>query len=107
MEVGGLMDTPPRTEKKTKEKEKKNAHNRRTLAYGNVLSMKRNRVQLRMASMERICRMLDRSVRMPDPAGLNKIQAGCARRAARVVVIRTFQECTRRGQRSRGSYALP
>jgi hypothetical protein len=34
-----LTDTSPRTEKKS-QKEKKNAHNRRTLAYGNVSSMK-------------------------------------------------------------------
>jgi len=34
------MDTSPRTEKNTKrEKEKKNAQNRRTLAQGNVLSI--------------------------------------------------------------------
>jgi len=43
LEGGGFIDTLPRTEvkHKIKEKEKKNAHNPRALAYAHVLSMKK------------------------------------------------------------------
>jgi hypothetical protein len=45
LEGGGFIDILPRTEvkHKIKEKEKKNAHNRRALAYVSVLSMKKIR----------------------------------------------------------------